>query len=199
MCTVLVTMRSLAERRLTDLRDALITIPDWRTWRTCAFEYSLILICAVPIGLLSGLLRPSLSRLSPAEMAAAGLLLFVQPALAEEIVFRGLLLPRHAGSMSRGRLIAVAGAALVVYVASHPLNALLFRPGALSLFESPAYLVLTALLGLACTATYFISRSIWPPVALHWLTMLTWIWLLDGEALLDQTARVFARALVTSV
>ena len=140
--------------------------------------YGLFLVCAVPIGLLSGLLRPSLPQLSPAEMAGTGLLLFVHPALAEEIVFRGLLLPRRADSMSRGRLFVVAGAALVVYVASHPLNALLFRPGALTLFESPVYLVLAALLGLACTATYWISRSIWPPVAIHWLTVVAWIWFL---------------------
>jgi predicted Abi (CAAX) family protease len=196
MWAALVTMRSLAERRARDLREALTTIPDWRTWRTCAFAYCLFLLCAVPLGLLSGLLRPSLAHRSPAEMAGAGLLLFVQPALAEEIVFRGLLLPRNAGSMSRGRLCVVAGAALVVYVASHPLNALLFRPAALSLFESPVYLVLVALLGLACTATYLISRSIWPPVALHWLTVMAWIWLLGGQARLDHTAHAFARALL---
>jgi predicted Abi (CAAX) family protease len=196
MWAALVTMRSLAERRFRDLREALMTIPDWRTWRTCAFVYCLFLVCAAPIGLLSGLLRPSRPQLSPAEMAGTGLLLFVQPALAEEIVFRGLLLPRHADSMSRGRLFVVAGIALVVYVGSHPLNAVLFRPEAQSLFESPVYLVLAALLGLACTATYLISRSIWPPVALHWLTVVAWIWLLGGQALLGQTARAFAQALL---
>jgi predicted Abi (CAAX) family protease len=189
-------MRSLAESRGRDLREALTTIPDWRTWRTCTFVYGLFLVCAAPIGLLSGLLRPSLPHLSPAELVGTGLLLFVQPALVEEIVFRGLLVPRRADSMSRGRLIVVAVAALVAYVASHPFSALLFRPAGLSLFESPVYLVLTALLGLACTATYLISRSIWPPVALHWLTVLAWIWLLGGEALLGQTARAFARALL---
>jgi len=182
-----------------DLRDALTTIPDWRTWRTCASVYGLFLVCAVPIGLSSGLLQTSLAQLSPAEMAGTGLLLFVQPALAEEIVFRGLLLPRRADSMTRGRLILVAGTALAAYVASHPLNAMLFRPGAVSLFESPVYLVLAAMLGLTCTATYLISQSIWPPVAVHWLTVLTWIWFFGGEALLNQTAHAFARALLASV
>jgi predicted Abi (CAAX) family protease len=192
-------MRALAERRLRDLREALTTIPDWRTWRTCVFVYGLFLLCAFPIGLLSGLLRPSSSRLSPAELAGTALLILVQPALAEEIVFRGLLLPRLAESMSRGRLIVVAGAALVVYVASHPLNALFFRPEALGLFQSPAYLALTTLLGLTCTAAYLISRSIWPPVVLHWVTVLVWIRLLGGEALLDQTACAFVRALLAAV
>jgi uncharacterized protein len=187
-------MRSRAERRGRDLREALTTIPDWRTWRTCAFVYGLFLICAIPIGVLSGLLRPSLPHFSPTEMALTSLLIFVQPALVEEILFRGLLLPRRTDSMSRGRLCVVAGAALVVYVAAHPLNALIFKPEVLTLFESPAYLVIAALLGLACTATYWISRSIWPPVAIHWMTVVAWIWLFGGRALLGQTARAFARA-----
>jgi predicted Abi (CAAX) family protease len=187
-------MRSFAERRGKDLRDALTTIPDWRTWRTCAFVYGLFLVCAVPIGVLSGLLRPSLPYVSPVEMAVTALLILVQPALAEELLFRGLLLPRRADSMSRGRLLVVGGAALVVYVVAHPLNALLFKPEVLALFERPAYLVIAALLGLACTATYWISLSIWPPVAIHWLTVVAWIWLFGGRALLGQTARAFARA-----
>jgi len=187
-------MRSFAEHRGRDLRDALTTIPDWRTWRTCAFVYCLFLTCAVPIGLLSGLLRLSLPCFAPTAVAGAGLLIFVQPALAEEILFRGLLLPRRADSMSRGRLFVVAGAALVVYVAAHPLNALILKPEVLSLFENPAYLVIAALLGLTCTATYWISRSLWPPVAIHWLTVMAWIWLFGGRALLGQTARAFARA-----
>jgi predicted Abi (CAAX) family protease len=179
-----VTIRSAAYRRLQDLRDALTTIPDSRTWRTCLLVYGLFLACALPIGLLSGLLRPGLARLAPSEMIGAGVLLFFYPALVEEIVFRGLLLPRSGGSLPRGRLMVVAGAALFVYVASHPINAGLFRPQILGLFASPAYLALTTLLGLACTAAYLISRSIWPAVAIHWLTVVIWIWLLGGRALL---------------
>jgi|SRR5437867_303849 predicted Abi (CAAX) family protease len=117
-------------------------------------------------------------------MIGSGLLLFVQPALVEEIVFRGLLLPRKADSWPRGRLVLVAAAALAAYVVSHPINARLFRPQVLGVFESAPYLVLTTLLGLACTAAYLISRSIWPPVAIHWLTVVLWIWLLGGQALL---------------
>ena len=117
-------------------------------------------------------------------MVRGASLIFLHPSLVEEIAFRALLLPRDAGSMRRGRLLLVAGAALAVYVASHPLNAWLFRPQVLSVFASPAYLVLTTLLGAACTAAYFVSRSIWPPVVIHWLTVVTWLWFLGGQALL---------------
>jgi predicted Abi (CAAX) family protease len=169
---------------LLDLREGLTTIPDWRAWRSCVFVYGFFLVCALPVGLLSRLLRPAAAHLTPAEMIGSGLILFVQPALIEEIVFRGLLLPRNGSSLPRGRLVLVAGAALAGYVASHPINARLFRPQVLGLFESTPYLVLATLLGLACTAAYLISRSIWPSVAIHWLTVVMWIWFLGGQALL---------------
>jgi uncharacterized protein len=177
-------MRALAARRVSDLRAALITIPDARTWRTCALAYVVFLAAAAPLGLASGLLRPSLARLRPAEFVTGAVLLFVQPAFVEELLFRVLLLPRDPRSMRGNRVLVVTGGALALYVASHPLNAWLFRPHVLGLFASPAYLTLATLLGLTCTATYFISRSIWPPVVVHWLSVVTWIWLLGGQALL---------------
>jgi predicted Abi (CAAX) family protease len=143
--------------------------------------YVAFLLAAAPIGLTAGLLRPTMPHLPVQGALATGLLLLIQPALVEEIVFRGLLLPRDARTLPLRRLAVVVAAALAVYVASHPLNAWLFRPDVLGLFTSPVYLVLAALLGLACTITYFISRSIWPPVAIHWLTVVTWIWFLGGQ------------------
>jgi predicted Abi (CAAX) family protease len=146
--------------------------------------YGVFLACALPVGVLAGLLRPSTPQMTMAEMLGAGAMVFVHPAFVEELVFRVLLLPRDPSSMRRGRLLLVAGASLALYVASHPLNAFLFRPQALGLFSSPAYLTLAALLGAACTAAYFISRSIWPAVVMHWATVLAWLWLLGGQALL---------------
>ena len=175
-------MRALAVRRVRDLRGALTTMPGWRTWRTCALVYLAFLVCAAPLGLAAGLLRPGVADLRPAQFVTTGVLIFLQPALVEELVFRGLLLPRDTKSMPGNRVVLVAGIALVVYVASHPLSAWLFRPQVFALFSSPAYLTLATLLGLTCTVTYFISRSIWPPVVVHWLSVVTWIWLLGGQA-----------------
>lgn len=180
------TIRALIVRRWKDLREALTTAPDARTWLACAFVYAAFLLAAGPIGLFAGVLRPTVPHLSVAGAASTGILILLQPALFEEIVFRGLLLPRDIRTMSRSRVAVIAGPALAVYVASHPLNAWLFRPDVLGLFASPAYLVLATLLGLACTSAYFISRSIWPPVAMHWLTVVTWIWFLGGQALLGR-------------
>ena len=180
------TMRSLAVRRWNDLRAALTTTPDSRTWLACALVYATFLLIAGSIGLASGLLHPTTPQLSASEALGAGVLMLIHPALVEEIVFRGLLLPRDRRTMSRSRLFVIVASALAVYVASHPLNAWLFRPDVLGLFASPVYLVLAALLGLACTIAYFISRSIWPPVMIHWLTVLAWIFFLGGQARLGR-------------
>ena len=105
----------------------------------------------------------------------------VHPAFVEELIFRALLVPRRTEAMPRSGLYARAGLALLVYVAAHPLNALLFWPAALPVFANPFYLTLASLLGLTCTAAYLISGSIWPPVAIHWLTVVLWLLLLGGQ------------------
>jgi predicted Abi (CAAX) family protease len=153
----------------------------------------LFLVCAFPIGLLSGLLQPGMPGLSPAAALGVALTLLVRPALVEELIFRGLLLPRRSGALSRPRLYATATIALLAFVAAHPLNALLFWPAALGLFTDPVYLTLAAMLGLTCTAAYLTSGSIWPSVAIHWLTVVVWILLLGGQARIAQAdARPFS-------
>jgi len=164
---------------------ALTTIPDWRAWRRCALAYGVFLICAIPVGLLTGLLHVSVPHVAPAVVLSTSAIVLVHPAFVEELIFRVLLLPRETASTGRGQLTVTAVGALLLYVAAHPLNAILFRPGLRTLFESPAYLSLAALLGATCTAAYWISRSIWPPVLIHWLTVIAWLYLFGGWALLS--------------
>ena len=166
---------------------ALTTIPDRRAWARCALVYVIFLIIALPIGLLTGLLQPGAAHLAPSAFIATAVVVLLHPAFSEELIFRVLLLPRDPAAMPRGRVIALAVLALALYVASHPVNAILFRPDVAAVFERPAYLALVTLLGLACTAAYWISKSIWPSVVMHWATVLAWLWLLGGQALLSGT------------
>jgi predicted Abi (CAAX) family protease len=114
--------------------------------------------------------------------AMAALTIALYPAFSEELLFRVMLLPRSFDRSRRPRAITVASLALLAYVAAHPLNAALFRPELFGLFSNPFYLALTALLGIACTAAYFASGSIWPPVLMHWVTVMLWILGLGGQA-----------------
>jgi predicted Abi (CAAX) family protease len=169
----------------TNVRGAAVTIPNRQAWQRCALVYALFLVCSLPIGLLSGLLHPGLARLAPAAAALTIITRLGHPACTEELIFRVLMLPRRADRLSRGSLYARVSIALIVFVAAHPLNARLFWPASLALFANPYYLGLAALLGLACSAAYLISGSIWPSILIHWISIVLWILLLGGQALLD--------------
>jgi predicted Abi (CAAX) family protease len=43
------------------------------------------------------------------------------------------------------------------------------------------FLSLAALMAIACTITYIKTGSLWVPVAIHWLTVLAWVFLLSGR------------------
>ena len=164
---------------------ALRTLPDLRTWAKCGILYGIFLAAALLIGLLTGFLHPGVSQATPMAMIATSLIVFVHPAFVEELIFRVVLLPRDPTSMPRGRAMGIAVVALALYVGSHPLNAVLFRPEAAPVFENTVYLLVVTMLGLTCTAAYWISKSIWPAVTIHWLTVVLWLWLLGGQALLS--------------
>src|SRR5579864_1228594 len=148
---------SAVRSRAYDIRDALRTVPTADAWRRCALVYALFLAVALPLGLWSGLLRPSRPplTLSAALMLAANIALY--PAFVEELVFRALLLPRRADRVSRPRLAVTAAIALFLYVAAHPITATLFWPAVLRVFTDPVYLSLATLLGLTCTGAYLID------------------------------------------
>jgi predicted Abi (CAAX) family protease len=172
-------------RRLLDVRDALITMPTATAWQRCALIYIVFLVCALPIGLASGLLHPSLPPLTAGAAVVVACTLALHPAFTEELVFRSLMLPRRTDRIGRGRLLATIVIALFLYVIAHPLNAKFFWPAVLGVFSNPFYLALATLLGLTCTAAYLISGSIWPSVIIHWLTVTLWILLLGGQVLLQ--------------
>ena len=151
---------------------ALTTWPDARGWLETLAALVGFAAAALLIGLPSGFLHPH-----PAPVAALPLLLrtLIAPALAEELVFRVAPPPRF------------AGLALVAYVLYHPLNAWLFVPAARDSFSDPVFLLLAALLGALCTLLYRRSGSLWPPVVLHWLVVVSWLLLLGGASALGRT------------
>ncbi|PYQ81564.1 MAG: hypothetical protein DMG01_03670 [Acidobacteria bacterium] len=175
-----ITWRTIAD----NVGAAIVTIPNRQAWRRCALVYALFLVCSLPIGLLSGLLHPGLAPLAPAAAILTTITLLAHPACTEELIFRVMMLPRRIDRLPRGSLCALA-IALIAFVAAHPLNARLFWPASLGLFANPYYLALAALLGLACSAAYLISGSIWPSILIHWISVVLWMLLLGGQALLD--------------
>lgn len=152
-------------------------VPAWLWWMIAGYA-----VVAVAFGLASGLLEWGL--LDDRRAAILPFTLLVFPSLLEEALFRGLMIPRDV--LSRGRRTAAGYAALstALFVAWHPLNAATVNPGAAGLFFDPVFLTLTALLGITCAVAYIRTRSLWPPVLIHWLTVVVWVLFLGGRNLL---------------
>ena len=176
---------SLVRSRARDIGAALTTWPTRGDWLRGAGLYAMFLVGAVPLGIVSGLLHPSLPPLPVGGALLTAAMILLHPAFTEELVFRVLLLPRRLEHVSRLRLYVTICAALLLYVAAHPLNAYFFWPAAWPVFANAFYLAMTALLGLTCITAYLMTGSIWLPVLIHWLTVTLWLLLLGGQALLQ--------------
>ncbi|MBX3479684.1 MAG: CPBP family intramembrane metalloprotease [Caulobacter sp.] len=130
------------------------------------------------IGISTGLYHPAPGDLADLPMTLLTVL-FV-PALGEEAIFRGLLVPSRG---EPGRVWPALALSTLVYVLWHPLEGLTFLPGARGLFCRPDFLLVTGLLGLACGLTRWRTGSLWPAVALHWAAVVIWKTWLGGPAL----------------
>ncbi|MGL4608333.1 MAG: CPBP family glutamic-type intramembrane protease [Trueperaceae bacterium] len=150
------------------LRDAGMTLPTLRGWLETFLYFFIFAVIAVPLA------RSSSFLASPVALSVWLPLLattFFVPALLEELIWRVLLVPRpNAKNFWSFGLVS-----LIVYVASHPLSAWLFRPTARDVFYTPAFLFLTTLLGLVCLVVYARTKSLWASVVIHWLVVAGWL------------------------
>ena len=136
---------------------------------------------ALAAGFGFGLLRFELISAKLAPLLLVTLLVF--PVLPEEAFFRGVLIPRNTLERGRTRAIFVIAGSTLLFVLWHPLNALTINPSAPPLFLDPAFLLITAALGITCGWGYVVSRSLWVPVLIHWVTVIAWVFFLGGRNL----------------
>lgn len=169
---------------LTILGDRLIqsftTLPDLTAWEVCLALFVGYGAIALPVGRWSGLLTLEWVT-SWTTVLTTAVVTLVFPSLVEEILFRVLLLPHPAEQASLGAIALWSLGSLVIFVAAHPLNALLVMTSRRNTFWDPWFLLLAALLGGICTVTYIQSGSLWLPVFLHWLIVMIWLLCLGGD------------------
>lgn len=155
--------------------------------RTSPFKIPLItllpfpiyLLCASGIGIYSGLSHFGI--LNDRMVFFLPVTLFFFPSFLEEAFFRGLLIPNGAIKYGIKRILLYLTMSTVLFVLWHPLNALTINPAAVSFFLNPYFLLITTLLGLTCGISYILSRSLWIPIAIHWLTVVVWVIFLGGR------------------
>lgn len=110
-------------------------------------------------------------RVDSAFLLGFGAVAGLGTAIAEEALFRGILLrPPAAGTSGWGVSAVSAG----LFALWHPFQTLLYHP----LWEAHAwdwwFLLATGLLGFACARLTLATRSIWPAIFLHWLIAIGW-------------------------
>ena len=159
--------------RVVDLIAGLRCLPGLPGWSRAGIELAwalpLVLIVALGGGLVGWHGVPEAS--TAAWLAAT---LFLAPALGEEVLFRGLLIPR------RGRKAPWIAISTALFVLWHPLQALTFGPPWSTVFLDPWFLAAVAVLGVTLGRIYAATGSLWPCVAVHWLVVFGWKALLGG-------------------
>jgi predicted Abi (CAAX) family protease len=149
------------------VRAALTTFPRASGWLRLLFELAWLAPILTVFGLMGGLVDPApINPLTVLRFAAIALLV---PALAEEIVFRAILLPAGGAASLVGSTLAVAA-----FVAWHPLQVLWFGQPWGQVVLNPWFLAAVVALGIATTRLYLLTASLWPSVILHWVAVVAW-------------------------
>ena len=165
---------------LADLWNSIRTAPG-KELTKCIWIVLAYSLAALLIGFSSGIYN--FGQLDLQKFWFLPLTLFLFPSIPEEFFFRGLLIPRNAIELPWQRSVAYVVFSAFAFTVWHPLNALTVNPTAQQFFLNPFFLVIVFLLGLACGFSYLLSRSIWVPVIIHWLTVVVWVLFLGGRNL----------------
>ena len=154
---------------------ALKVWPDAKRWQSAlAIALPGAAIIALSGYLGSWLYYNPVGEFRTALIAAA--ILFFIPALAEELVFRGLLLSWFARFSQRlGNWLSIG-----LFVLWHPLQALTLGPPWSAIFLQPSFLFATFILAIVLTHIRIKSQSLWPVILIHWLLVLVWKLLFGG-------------------
>jgi predicted Abi (CAAX) family protease len=168
---------------------ATLTIPTMEDWAVAVILLLIIMAVCLPLGLWCNFLIIRAPTLSAAKTTSVLVGRFLFPCFAEELIFRVLLLPEKSSIIPMKTQLLLGVMSLTSYVASHPLNAILMYKQASGVFANPFFLFSTTILGVTCTFAYIASGSIWTPVAIHWITIITWLLALGGYSKLGFTEK----------
>ena len=163
------------------LSDGLLAPLDARQVGLCLLGSALYAAVALAHGLGSGFLEPAHPWPRPRRLVSAAAALLPMPALGEELLFRGALLPHPGEGTPWPQLLAWSALGIGLFVLYHPLAGRLWYRRAERLFHDPRFLLQTALLGVATTALYQVSGSLWPALLLHAVAVLVWLERLGGR------------------
>ncbi len=168
-------MDELIPRYRRRLALALTTWPTPRGWALSAAIGATTLAVLGAIGFSTGLyaLHPANTTNLAFRLAET----FVAPAIGEELVFRGLLIPGRAES---SKFIGALLVSTVIFIGWHIVEAETFLCAAAPMFLRADFLTIAGTLGIGCAIVRWLTGSLWPAVALHWIMVGIWQTWLGG-------------------
>lgn len=159
---------------VTRLRRSLTAWPDGQGWRFALLVGGPTLALIWAVGFAGGLYRLQVGDL--AGLPLRMLMVFFIPALGEEAVFRGLLVPDRSETERPWATIAIVTAA---FTAWHVVQAP-FAPEVAPVFLRLDFLLTAVIEGFGCAVIRWRTGSLWPAVALHWAEVVVWQTWLGG-------------------
>jgi membrane protease YdiL (CAAX protease family) len=134
-----------------------------RDWREVLINFALLAVITLPVGLLTGFIRPSAALPSVAEIAGRGVLIFFFVALPEEILFRGVI-HRYLERVLRWAPLATLLLSSLIFGAAH--------------LDNPPnvgyYFILASIAGWFYGRTYLRTGKVVPAALVHLL--IDWVW-----------------------
>ena len=160
----------LAER----LRLAYTTLPSAQAWVVVCLILGIYAGLSLLIVRGSSVLKFQKGRLTVGQILALAAIAIFSPSLLEETLYRGLLLPHPTEGVALSESLLWHGISLSLFVLSHPFIARFVWPWSRFLFYNAGFLTIVCLLGLSTSFSYSYTGSIWPPVFIHWFTIVMW-------------------------
>ncbi|MBE9029418.1 CPBP family intramembrane metalloprotease [filamentous cyanobacterium LEGE 11480] len=157
------------------IQTAVITIPAPRDWRYTLILLGLFGLIYLPIGFHTGFLKLA-PQLNPGLVITVAATALLMPGINEELIFRVLLLPHPTEPMRPMVQRLWQMCSWILFVLYH------VPPWTPDFFKTPAFLIGVGLVGIACTFSYWQSRSIWTAVFLHWAIVSLWLLVFGGLA-----------------
>ncbi|HEX6376557.1 MAG TPA: DUF2235 domain-containing protein [Allosphingosinicella sp.] len=171
------------EGMIARLRRLFATWPGGKGWAQLGKEAAWLVPALALFAWLGGFLEWQ-PQIGPG-LALVAVIAFFVPALAEETIFRGILLKRPSDGASG---LGPAALSALLFALWHPLQVEACRAlqeGDCVLPWAPLawncwFLAAAFALGLGCARLVLATRSIWPAVVLHWLVVVAWAALFGG-------------------
>jgi predicted Abi (CAAX) family protease len=157
--------------------EQLFIFPDLNGFIITSIALSLLAIFLVPLGFKTGFLK--VQALPRKQTLLLFPKLLILPAIFEEFIFRGLLLPPIPSGFTDPNLY-LASLNLFGFVIMHPINAKLFFKRSYPTFLNSFFLFSTFVIGLICTILTWHTKSLIPAILVHWIVVVVWIVLFGG-------------------